>query len=693
MQRLLLDQSPLLLLAGLAIAGVLTWLLYRQNHSWSIRVNRMLAAIRFTLIFLLVLLLLGPVLKLILNRTEDPAVVILVDNSTSVKLADSIRAGKLLNEVRSLGEQLKDNGYAVSVRALDGTPDPTDFNLRTSDLDGALRKTAVDLESSNLSAIVLVSDGIYNAGLSPAFHTPFAPILAVGTGDTIQRPDLRIKALSYNKVAYQGNTFPIRAEILASGLPDGTCRIDLRTGGKVIASERRTIKRSSEFFVIDFQVPAGPVADKTGIRRYDVIVAPDAREKNTQNNSASAFVEIVDSRKKILVIAPSPHPDIKALRAVIEKSGNYEFHLHIPGVKEAEADLLKPGNADLVIFNQCPDNANITLPLVERFMQAKTPCMVIVGQQSGLREFGRVGIPVNFESLGQWDEVSGMPAPAVETFELPAETASLLSRLPPLTTPFGKFTAPAGSRDILLQRIGSVQTNRPLLLLTEQQDRRMTILMGEGIWRWRLKEFDLTGKTAVFDEIFSRLIQYTSTADDRRRFRCFPAERSFNGILPVQFETQVYNEVYQLQYGIPVKLEITGEDGERREYGFNTAAAGKRFSASLPAGIYRYRATIERDGKTEEDKGIFSVVPGDAEALDLTADMNLLRKLASASGGKFYHDSAIGQVAADLVENRRPGKLHSEESFRPLIDLPLFFFLLLALVSTEWFTRKYLGGY
>jgi len=693
MQRLLLDQSPLLILACLALAAGFTYLLYRQPYSWSIRINRMLSGIRFILIFLLSILLLGPVLKLILNRSEDPAVVILVDNSSSIRLADSVRAMSLLKEIRVLGEALKSSGYAVSVRGLDGKENPAAFDLQTSDIDGALRRTASDFESSNLATIVLVSDGIYNSGLSPAFQSGFTPLITVGVGDSIQRPDLRIRALSYNKVAYQGNTFPIRAEVLATGIPGGSCRIQLMAGGKVLASQVKTVAREREFFTFDFQVEAGIAAGGSGIRRYEVTVSPDPRERNKENNTASAFVEVVDSRKKILVIAPAPHPDIKALRAVIGLNGNYEFHLHIPGVKEADPALLQPGKADLVILNQSPDNAGITLPLAERFLKSATPAIVIIGQQSGLGMLGRAGVPISFESAGQWDEVSGIPSTRTDAFELPRESASLLARVPPLVTPFGKFSAPADAREILLQRIGSVQTNRPLVMLTEQQDRRMAIIMGEGIWKWRLKEFDLTGKTVVFDEIFSRLIQYTSTADDRRLFRCFPSERSFSGGAPVQFESQVFNDVYQLQFGIPVKLDITDEAGKKESFEFNSAPAGRRFSVGLPPGVYRYRASIVRGGKTEEDKGIFSVSPGDAETLDLTADMGMMRKLASANGGKFFPAYALGKVADELKKNRKPGRLHSEETFRPLIDLPLFFVVLLLLVSVEWFTRKFMGGY
>ena len=54
----------------------------------------------------------------------------------------------------------------------------------------------------------------------------------------------------------------------------------------------------------------------------------------TRNNRSSVFIEVVEGKKKILVIASSPHPDIKALREVVDKNPNYEFLLHIPGVEE-----------------------------------------------------------------------------------------------------------------------------------------------------------------------------------------------------------------------------------------------------------------------------------------------------------------------------------------------------------------------
>ena len=47
----------------------------------------------------------------------------------------------------------------------------------------------------------------------------------------------------------------------------------------------------------------------------------------------------------------------------------------------------------------------------------------------------------------------------------------------------------------------------------------------------------------------------------------------------------------------------------------------------------------------------------------------------------------------NLVVKESPEIIHSEESFMPIINKPLVFVLLILLISTEWFIRKYSGHY
>jgi len=70
-----------------------------------------------------------------------------------------------------------------------------------------------------------------------------------------------------------------------------------------------------------------------------------------------------------------------------------------------------------------------------------------------------------------------------------------------------------------------------------------------------------------------------------------------------------------------------------------------------------------------------------------------LRKLSSATGGKFYTADQVAKLPTDFQQKPAQALIHTEETFNSLINLKWFFFLLLTLVSGEWFLRKYLGGY
>jgi hypothetical protein len=60
-----------------------------------------------------------------------------------------------------------------------------------------------------MGGVVLMSDGIYNAGISPLYSTFNFPVYTLGIGDTLQHVDVAIKNVSYNKIAYEGNKFPV----------------------------------------------------------------------------------------------------------------------------------------------------------------------------------------------------------------------------------------------------------------------------------------------------------------------------------------------------------------------------------------------------------------------------------------------------------------------------------------------------
>jgi len=113
----------------------------------------------------------------------------------------------------------------------------------------------------------------------------------------------------------------------------------------------------------------------------------------------------------------------------------------------------------------------------------------------------------------------------------------------------------------------------------------------------------------------------------------------------------------------------------------------------LKEGIYRYTASTQLSTGKEQVSGEFLVTAQNIESQNLTADFGLLRKLSDESGGKFYTESNSGALNNDIKKLSAKTLIHSEDSFHPMINLKAVFFLLLFLLSLEWFTRKYFGAY
>lgn len=688
MQRLIFDYSPFYFVLCLALGTGYAWLLYSAKYTWGKTMNRLLFLLRAVLASALLILLLGPVLRQTVNQFEKPTIVFLVDNSRSLRAtADTAR---VMAGLTRAAEVLRQKEFLVEWSSLTGATNLIQFTSANSDLSGALKQTTSRFEGKNLAGIVLVTDGIYNNGISPLYQPLRVPVYTVGTGDTVQRADLVIRNVAYNRVVYQGNKFPVRVEVGVVGLPNEQVTVSVLSQGVVLRDQTKNSAHRS-LLDFDFQLDAA----KQGIQRLEIRISKHANEANVANNRGTAFIEVVEGKKKILVIAASPHPDIKALRTVVEKNPNYEFLVHLVGIKELPQASLDPGKVDLLIAHQSPDAAGRTNGLLMKFLKAKVPALLVVGGQTQLRSLPSVGVPLTFELSGQRDEVQPVLNAAFQDFGFSGDVGSLVSRYPPVSVPFGKLAFGRVIKPILFQQIGNVITDRPLLFTTDQEGQKLGVFVGDGLWKWRLAEFQETGKTVGFDELMSKLLQYLGTQDDRRKFRSFPIQHEFSSDGPAIIESQVYNELFEPTYGHTIEIEVRGEQGKPTSYRYVTGpgSANRYRIGGLTEGVYQFTSSTEVNGKRETARGEFLVVEQNQELRNLTADFGLLRKLAETTEGKFYVDTNIDALAQDISTRKFASTIHTEESFNPLINLKAVFFLLLLLVSLEWFLRKYAGSY
>ena len=690
--QLLFESPPwLILLCFLAGAGY-AYLQYQKPGPWGKRTNQILAGCRFLLVTLLGIILLSPFIRQIRNLVEDPSLVIAIDNSTSVgEVEDSTNLRPLLDELSKMVTALEGKEYSIDIRTMDSQQSHSEitqtiFNHPSTDINQLLSQIQSDYEGRNLGGVVLVSDGIYNQGISPQFVPYNFPINTIGLGDTIPKTDLNLQTVLYNKLTYQGNKYPLKAGILNTGFEGEDVVVEVRQGGSILDSKTIRIEGNNELNEVDFFLEA----EEKGIQHLVIRIVPKSGEYTYNNNTKHAYVDVIEGKEKILMVANNPHPDIKAIKSAIEKNQNYEFHQFIPGLDKLQIDKY-----DLVIFHQFPDQRNSHRAYLDRILANNPSIWFIVGSQTNLHELNQLNSMVTITPSGnQTDQVFPVFNQGFERFNFDLELQSTLRDYSPATVPFGKYELQPETEVILYQKVGAVETRNPLLVVKVDGERKTGLMLGEGLWQWRLQEYASNENQDAFDELISKLVQFLSSKEDKRKFKVYPTKNDIFTNESIVFETETYNDVYEKVYGNRIDLVIENEDGEKSVFTYTPSEFNSKYQLSgLGQGVYRYVAETQLSSGSQTSSGKFTVNELLIEALNLTADHHLLRAISHQTQAQFFRKDQISQLQESLLNQKVQGIIHSQEEFLPIINLKWLLVLMLILVSTEWFVRKYLGSY
>ena len=689
--KIIFETSPwfilLCLLAGLFYAV----LLYKRKNPWTLRESILLGIVRFITVSVLAFLLLGPLARQIQNTVVDPAIVFVVDNSESIPANYSETEMENLNTtIDQMIREFRGENFNVEVENLEGDTILNLTNLAYDESVTNLNETLSEIENKyegkNLQSVVLISDGIYNQGISPAYSNYSFPIYTVGIGDTIEKKDIILKSLIYNKIVYQGNRFPMIAEVSNNGFRGENIQIDVVKNNKVIATRSVTLTDDQGYEKIEFELDA----ESSGIQRYVVAIHPERDEFSEKNNVQEAYIEVIEGKEKILLLGSAPHPDIKALRNAIEKNENYELKIAIPGIYDYEEEKY-----DLVILHQLPDREGNFNNLIENFNQENTPLWYIIGEKTHIPRFNNVNRSLNLRPLrNQFDNIFPALNQNFMLFNISDGTKEMISDLPPVMVPFGEYAMNSEIEVILYQQVGKIVTNKPLFLLNKNQNIKEAVLTGAGIWQWRLHEFMENQVFDGFDDLISKVVQYLSAKEDKRKFRVYPVKNEFWDNEPVIFETEVYNEIYEKIYGQKIDLTIKHENDSSQSYSYVISPANSRFRISgLDPGVYQYTARSMINGQESQVSGMFSVRKMQIETTTLTANHQLLKELSRRTGGQYYEFSQLNQLEEDIRQTEVKSMIISSENYLAIINMKWIFFVLLVLFTVEWGFRKYLGGY
>ena len=676
---------PLALVAGIAYA----FILYRKNRIEEMPLwQHIVSAIaRALVVFFIALLLFKPMVRSISSTVEKPIVILAHDNSISIAdNKDSLfYRHEWTEKWNALGEDLSEKYQVRSLLFGDEVSDglSPDFSEYYTDLSGLSSDLTRRFSGRKIAAVVIASDGIVNRGLDPIWAYKLdAPVFAIALGDTIPVRDRFIHNIFSNEFAYLGNQFPVEVEVGAELLKDQPFSVALFLNGKKIESQTVMPDKDHFFHTLSFYA----TAVNAGIQHYSVRISAADGEENTINNRTDFYIDVLDSQKKILLLASSLSPDVSALRQAISSLNSYQLDFY----DHDEITNVDVRDYDMAILYGLPEKSTLTALKDENM-----PLFVVYTEGTNQVGFNELQSGIELSSSNtEYNRAVPLINSDFSAFSLPNGLEDILDKLSPLSAPFASYNVSGATHIALYQKIGEIPSEMPLLAVSKGLESRMCVIFGEGIWKWRIATARINGSTAVFDDLIGRMLQFLSIAKEKKYLH-IQVEKQFYENENVLIQGEVYDDNYELINTPELTIVLTNELGNKYPFSMVQTDDVYRLDAgSLTPGRYSFIASVNRDGDIIQSSGAFVVLALNAEKSNHVANHALLFQLANKTNGELFYPINLDSLKDQLLndENVKP-VVHSREYFKELINDFRFFLLIILLLSLEWFLRRFAGSY
>jgi len=622
-------------------------------------------------------------LKRIIEESKRPAIVLALDNSRSVgSILSSDEKKVFFEDISVMKEQLETKydvtTYSFGKEVTQLASDSLTYTDDITDLSSALQYINDIYEGEHLGAVVLATDGIYNTGQSPLYASipSHIPIHGIALGDTTRRRDIVLQAVLHNEVAYLNDQMITQVDIkgINASNQNVILTVEKESNGSYEQLDRRTISlRSNDFFKtedinLSFEDP--------GVQHYRYSVSTVPNESNQSNNRKDIYIEVLDARQEIGIIAAAPHPDVAAFKQLLEENKNYQVVIFYENPSASEL-----ANLDLVILHNLPSDTRNLRAVINTLDNRKTPRMYVIGGKSSFAQFNQLQNLVTINGRpGSSNDAQPDIESSFENFTLSDGLKNSISRYPPLSSPFGEYLLTGNVQTLMYQNIGDITTDFPLLSFADVDDVKTAFLFGNDIWRWKLYDYLQNENFGIISELIDKTIIYTSTKEDKRKFRVSTSNNVYYTSDEIILSAELYNNNYELINDPEVVTKIIA-----KSYVLDIGRLG--------AGSYTYSAETIFNSERYTAEGRFVVREVQFELYDLEAQHNLLYALSTRSNGSISYLDQVDALTDRLLnaDDIKP-VLYQNVISKPLLDSNWLFLLLVIPLILEWVLRRYHGS-
>lgn len=693
------DYTFLFIPAALIISLLISFYYYRKTKLEGFQ-KKVFTALRFLSLFLLLVLISSPVVSFIKSTSQDPLNIFLIDNSQSLLIENrnDILKQQLDERISGAEPSGSENLYYLFSGNLEREISKSDFdkipfigkNNFETNLTSAITALQENLQGRNLSSITIISDGIINEGGNPIIvarqmNVPFNYILI---GDTIQKKDLVLKNIFFNKSAFIESIVPIKAEIDAFGF-EGVLKVNLYEEGNLIASKDLQTEPGRTSYISDFSV----VSPTEKIVRYKIEVQGTNDEITLKNNSQDLFIKFINNKFKVLVLSGGPGADFAFISEELKKINNFELTF-LTQKSSTEFYEGSPGNLEnfdsyfLIGFPTAATGQPI-LDEIRRGLEKNNSSLIFfASRNTDYRKlsFLEDKLPFRTASVNDVERETGVDfvnVPGNEIFR----NENLMKDVKTFPNVFisgNDFEANPSSETFLI----SGENFKPVLILQNTDKNKSAAFLAYGLQRWRLSR-NKNNSPQVLNYILANTIAAVTNKEAKKNFDVTTERQVYSKYENIRFDARVLNP--DLSGNVKVNVKVRGNQFSKDIELARMDSRNYSGEINIPEdGDYTYTGELIADNVLHESvQGRLAIGENNFEYRLTKADDRILKQLSIETGGKIFTGmdrAAMTDLLNKINENSRiefKRRKNFELNVNPYLLSGIIFLLCL-----EWFLRK-----
>lgn len=699
-----LNASLFLIIIGTLLLFSYSFYIYKYTiPQVSKSLRRFLSILRGIIITLILLLIFEPVVSLIHKELLEPKVYVFIDNSRSVAAKDSLlrlqQTFAFVDNLKSLEKNISIISFGSKTARVNlDSLEKIRFEEPSTNFSNAV--SLLKENRDNISVALFISDGIITDGINPIYEAEKLgyPLFTIGIGDTSRYRDILIKDVFFNQFIYANQATEIEAVITHNGFENQKIFVSLYDENSPMEN-KEVVLSSAGINRIKFDF----IPNASGERKMRIAASRLNGESNFSNNQKVFFINVIENKLKIGLVAGSPSPDVSAISKVLEDNKDLSV-IKLIQVSENklwnDEKITQIDSADVLFLIDFPSsnvNQQLLSKVINNIEQKNKPYFILVSpniELQQLKNFERF-LPFSIGSytkdiLNVQPEITGNAAAFVMSNR--TNNSGIWNNLPPLTKISAELLLKPGSNVLVKARLRNSILNSPLVISRNIGNQLSIAFLAGDIWRWQLSNAEK--QPDFFTDMINDFVKWLAMPDKQKQFQVYTSKKIYSAGEQVELFAELYDQTYTPIDSANIKLTITKGDNNY-ELAFEKVRDGL-FQAIFDAnetGDFSYYAETSLNGLTlNSSTGRFNIGEVDVEKINTRMDLDFLNLLARSTYGEFYfvdNSQPIKEKLESIISSSSKEIVSSSQ-----IDLRAntwLMFLIICLFSFEWFIRKRTG--